>query len=250
MNIENILQQQSGQMISLEAVRPDVMRLYAPFFHEDGDMMSIYLESNKDNGKIRIRDFGNTLMRVAYTFDIDTSNKQSILSDIVTSNYGTMNDGEIIIDTDIDNVFNSILQYSQLIAKVSNIDILRNEVIKSLFYENLNDFMFDAFKKYNIVEKYTPTKDKELVVDYQLPSEKPLYIFGVNKDTKASKVVISCLTFQKQHIPFRSLIIHENFNSLTAFNRNQITNAADKQFASLDDFRAEGIEYVERELAS
>lgn len=250
MDILNILQRQFGQLVSLELIKPNIMRVYAPFFHEDGDMISMYLDINESTGNIRIRDFGNTLMRVSYTFDIDSVNKQNILSNIVKSNYGTLDDGELVIDADMDNLANAIFQYSQLVAKVSNIDILRNEVVKSLFYDHLNDFIFDAFKKYNVTEKFAPTNDKELVVDYHLPAAKPLYIFGVNKDTKASKVVISCLTFQKQHIPFRSLIIHEDFNGLSAFNRNQITNAADKQFASLDDFKAEGIEYVERELVS
>lgn len=251
MNISGILQEQFGKMVSLEEINSNTMRVYAPFFHEDGDMISMYLDIN-ENGKIRIRDFGNTLMRVSYTFDIDTVNKQNILTNIVNSNYGTLIDGELSIDTDVEHLSNSIFQYSQLIAKVSNIDILRNEVVKSMFYDYLDDFIFDAFKDYNVDAKFTPLADKELVVDYRLPSEgaKPIFIFGVNKDTKASKVVISCLTFQKLHIPFRSLIVHEDFNGLSVFNRNQITNAADKQFASLDDFTTDGVDYIKRELVS
>lgn len=77
-----------------------------------------------------------------------------------------------------------------------------------------------------------------------------MFIFGVNENTKASKVVISCLSFQKQKIPFRSLIVHEDFDGLSSFYRNQITNMADKQFTSLDDFRTEGLDYISRELAS
>lgn len=91
-------------------------------------------------------------------------------------------------------------------------------------------------------------------MDYHIPikteGSKPLFVFGVNENTKASKVVISCLSFQKQKIPFRSLIVHEDFDGLSSFYRDQITNMADKQFTSLDDFRAEGIDYISRELAS
>ena len=73
---------------------------------------------------------------------------------------------------------------------------------------------------------------------------------GKNENRKASKVIISCLSFQQKKIPYRSLIIHEDFEGLSSFYRNQITNAADKQFATLDDFRTGGMEYIERELAS
>ena len=82
MEIMNRLRQQFGELISLENIDPNVMRIYAPFFHEDGDMMSMYLETMPD-GTFLLRDFGNTLMRVSYTFDIDSDNKQLILNNIV-----------------------------------------------------------------------------------------------------------------------------------------------------------------------
>jgi hypothetical protein len=62
-------------------------------------------------------------------------------------------------------------------------------------------------------------------------------------------VIITCLKFQAERLPYRSLVIHENFNKLTTFYKNQITNAADKQFTSLKDFQNQGVEYIERELA-
>ena len=104
-----------------------------------------------------------------------------------------------------------------------------------------------------VESNFTPTRDRQLIVDYRLTgdhSARPLFVFGINENTKASKTVISCLNFQKQHIPFRSLIIHEDFESLSTFYRNQITNTADKQFTSLEDFKAEGFGYIDRELAS
>lgn len=237
-----------GKYAGLEPVNSNTSRLYAPFFHEDGDMYSIYLETADDT--VVIRDFGNTLMRVAYTFDIDTPNKQSILSNIVKSNSGELDDGELIIRTSLDRLSDSILQYSQLIAKVSNIDILSRETVKSLFYDYLNEFVMRSFSKLGVKERSLPTKDKQLIVDYEIPAAKPIYLFGVNDNNKASKVIISCLTYQKKQMPFRSVVIHEDFDTLSSFYRNQITNAADKQFTSLDDFRSEGPAYVERERAS
>ena len=153
----------------------------------------------------------------------------------------------------MENLVQSIFQFTQLVAKVSNIDILRRETVKSLFFENLADCILSNAKKYAVESNFTPTRDRQLIVDYRLTgdhSARPLFVFGINENTKASKTVISCLNFQKQHIPFRSLIIHEDFESLSTFYRNQITNTADKQFTSLEDFKAEGFGYIDRELAS
>lgn len=251
MNLVDRLRSDFGELVSLEEVSPGIMRIYAPFFHEDGDMVSMYLELRQDKTMI-IRDFGNTLMRISYTFELDSQNKLNVLSNIVKSNYGQLEDGELLLETTFERLPQDIFQFSQLVAKVSSIDLLRRETIRSLFFENLNEFITGQLKQYHFIQNYLPTKDKQLIVDYQIPAPsgamKPLFIFGVNENTKASKVVISCLSFQKQRIPFRSLIIHEDFGSLSSFNRNQITNTADKQYTSLDDFKAEGLDYIEREL--
>lgn len=246
--LESLLKEQFGRQIALEEVSRNVYRVYAPFFHEDGDMYSIYLD--EEENRILIRDFGNTLLRVSYAFDFDTPKKREILQNLVKSNYGSLTDGELSIETTIDMLPSAFFQFTQLVSKVSSMDILRREVVKSLFYENLDTFISSELKEFQIQKDYRPTRDNELVVDYYIPANKPLYLFGVNENTKASKTVISCLTFQKQRLSFRSLIIHENFNELSSFNRNQLTNAADKQYTSLEDFKSEGKDYINRETAS
>jgi hypothetical protein len=151
--------------------------------------------------------------------------------------------------SDLANLPSAIFSFSQLVAKVSCIDLLRRDVVRSLFFDDLRDFMHSAFSEYAIQEKAIPTADRQLIVDYLLPSKRPFYLFGVNEDAKASRVVISCLNFQKANLPFRSVIVHESPDALSRFNRNQLMNAADKQFSSLDDFRQDGKNYILRETA-
>jgi len=53
--------------------------------------------------------------------------------------------------------------------------------------------------------------------------------------------------FQKEKIPFTSVIIQENMDALTRKDQALLTNIIDKQFSSFDAF-SENIEgYVERE---
>jgi hypothetical protein len=237
-----------GRQASVERINSRAHRLYVPFFHEDGDMFSIYIES--DANSLVLRDYGNTVMRVSYTFDLDTRNKQNVLRNIVTRNDGEFDDGELIMHTNVDELAEAIFRYGQIISKVSNIDILSRETVRTLFYDYLAEFVSTNLTKYDVKEKTTPLSDRELIVDYEIPNVKPLYIFGVNNNAKASRVVISCLQFQQKKIPFRSIVVHENFEDLSRFNRGQITNAADKQFTTLEEFKGHGVELIERELAS
>lgn len=245
------LQNQFAKQISIEEVSPNLYRLYVPFFHSDGDMFSIYLTIEDNGNKIIFHDLGNTLMRISYTFNISSESKKRILSDIVKSNYGTLsNEGELIVESSPKNISQAFFQYTQLISKVSTIDILRNEVVRSLFYENLNTFMDNTFKRYDFKKNTTPiASDKQIKVDYEIPSRKPLYIFGVNDDFKASKVIIICFALQKQNVPFQSIVVHDNIESLNKFNRKQLTSAADKQFSTLNDFTNTGKTYIEHQLA-
>ena len=248
MEITSMLQNQFGTNIGIEEVSPSVFRIYAPFFHEDGDMLSMYLDLTSSN--MIIRDFGNTLMRVAYTFDFESENKRRILNDIVRGYGGALNNDEICLSAVESNLVLAINRFSQLVSKVSNINILQRELVKSLFYEYLDDFVTKGLSnKYEITKRFTPSSDKSLMVDYVINAQKPIYMFGVNSDSKASKVIISCLSFQREKIPFRSLVVHENSEGLSEFNRRQIINAADKQFDSFESFRGEGLAYLEREIA-
>ena len=46
-----------------------------------------------------------------------------------------------------------------------------------------------------------------------------------------------------------SVVVHENFESLTSGDRKIITNVVDKQFTDLDDFQKIGSEHLRREVA-
>ena len=74
-------------------------------------------------------------------------------------------------------------------------------------------------------------------------------MFGVKDDTKSRLSTISCLEFQRDRIPFKSIAVHEDFEALSKKDRKRITSAVDKQFVDLDDFKSHGEAYLIREAA-
>jgi len=246
MSITDNLAQTFGKSFSLERVDNNTQRLYAPIFHEDGDMYSIYLETTPDG--LILRDYGETLMHLDYTFPIDTDNKRKVLSRIVASLGADYDDGELSIRTVADNLTSAVFAYAQLVSKVSNIDILSRETNRSLFFDNLRKYMLNEITGLNIKDRYSPTGDPDYLVDFCIEAERPLYLFGVDSDTKASRVVITCLNFRNLGVDFRSVVVHEEFEALSRYSRRQITNVSDKQFTALSDFTSEAPRFIAREV--
>jgi|GEM_PF-4943782 len=63
----------------------------------------------------------------------------------------------------------------------------------------------------------------------------------------AELTTISCLEFIRHKLPFRSIVVHEDFDALPRKDRSRLTSACDKQFTSLDDFRSGARQFLERE---
>lgn len=248
MDYLELLRSQFNNRVRLTEKRPNVLQLEAPLYHEDGDMMDIFIELPRNGGRVRVCDFGMTLMRLSYSFDIDTPNKERILNRILVENQVTETDGNLCIETTPDSLYPAILQFAQVVGKVSNMQLYRREVVQSLFYEMLQEFVEENLTLYTPVRSVFPIPERDdLEVDWQftLPS-KPVYMFGVKDSAKARLVTIACLEFEKARLPFTSMVVHEDFDGLPRKDRSRITSAVDKQFISLDDVRENALGYLER----
>ena len=250
MGLESLRQQFNGHVAFRER-RPGVLQVLAPLFHEDGDMVDIFLDE-PPNGteKIRVTDHGMTLMRLTYSYDLDTENKQRIFNRILSENRIQEHDGRLFIETEPDRLYPAILHFAQTVAKVCRMQFFKREVIRSLFYEQLAEFIEERLAEYNPRPHAVPILDHdEYEVDYQFDAgPRPLYLFGVKDNDKARLATISCLEFLRRRLPFKSVMVHQDFEGgITKKDRIRITSAADKQFTSLDDFRENGPQFFERE---
>jgi hypothetical protein len=228
-----------------------VVQVLAPLFHEDGDMVDIFIDLPKPpNDSIRISDHGMTLMRLSYSYDVDTPTKRRILDRILSENGITEERGRLYVETNPEHIYPTLLQFAQTAAKVSSMQAFKREVVQSLFYETLGDFVKSCLSRFHPVEGYIPIPDRDdLEVDWKLSLPRQVFMFGVKDNAKARLAALSCLQFQMTGIPFRSVIVHEDFeNGLSKKDQSRITNAADKQFTSLSDFQANAEKYFQREM--
>lgn len=247
-----MLKEQFNHQIEFRERRPGILQLIAPLYHEDGDMVDIFLEPiNHGQERIRICDHGMTIMRLSYSFELDTPNKERIFQRILSENQIGEVNGNLFLETSAEGLYPAILQFAQVVAKVSNMQLYRREVIQSLFYELLTEFIEQNLAPYKPRPSVFPIPERDdLEVDFQFEIKPhPIFLFGVKDNTKARLATISCLEFQRAKIPFKSFVVHEDFDNLGRKDRTRITSAADKQFVSLDDFRANALQVFEREVA-
>lgn len=256
MNAIEMLREQFNAQVAVREKRDGVLQLIAPLFHEDGDMIDVFLDVSaradiSTEKKIKISDHGLTLMRLSYSFDIDTPNKQRIFSRILTESGISEANGEIFAETGPDSLYVTLLQFSQAVSKVCNMRYFKREVLASLFAELLAEFIQGELERFHPRQDVYPLPDRDdLEVDWELrPNGVPFYLFAVKDANRARLATISCLELQKRDLRFKSIAVHEDMDGLPRKDRSRLTNACDKQFTSLEEFKQNAIRYLEREVA-
>lgn len=234
--------------ISIKEKRPGVYQLLLPIYHEDGDMVDLFI-TQKDENKYTLCDFGLTLQRLSYTYDIDTENKESILQKILAENGLLEDDGNIYLDTSTDTIYTNIMHITQAFAKIGSMRYFKRESIENLFYELLDEFIVKELQEFKPQKKVLPIPNRDdLEADYSFsPNGHPIYLFGVKDVAKARLATISCLEYRMEKLNFRGWVVNEDFEKLPKKDRSRLTNTIDKQFTSLDEFKASAAAFLERE---
>lgn len=249
MNLETNILPYLNKDIRLTEKRPNILQVHAPFYHEDGDMYDIFIEPTSNPKKVRISDYGMTLLRLSYTYEVDTHTREKLLNKIISSNHFEIVDSVIFAEVDVERVYQAIMILSQIVGKVSNMKLFHRETIHNLFFEKLDEFIEENLSKYYPAKPYYPIKDSiEYEVNYCFNHrERPLYLFAVNNPSNAKLATISCLKFLNENIKFKSIIVLENLDTVSKKDLNRLLSVSDKNFPSLSDFKEHALSFFERE---
>lgn len=229
--------------------RPGNYQLIVPILHEDGDMVDIYLQDSPlGENYIRVCDFGMTLMRLSYTYEINSPTREQIFENILLNNGISNDEGNLYLDTTIKMLYESILQFAGGVQKICNMRYWSKEIIRSTFYEDLAQYTKKYLTKFEPQRNFSPLIDYEIIsVDWSLTyNNKKFYLFGVLNNDKAKNTAIALLECKKAKQSFISLVVHENMEELGRNETAYLTKNADKQYPKLDDFQETGTADIER----
>jgi hypothetical protein len=248
--IINHIKQDFNDRVAIKQKRPGIYQLLLPIYHEDGDMIDLFITPVGEN-KFALCDYGLTLQRLSYSYDIDTENKESILQKILSENSLTEQEGNICLETKPATLYTDIMHITQAYAKIGSMRYFKREVVENLFFEMLDEYIFDKLKDFNPQKKVMPIPERDdLEADYSFqPNGKPVYLFGVKDVSKARLVTLSYQAYLLQSIKYLGWVVTENFEALPRKDKLRLTNASDKQFTSLDEFRTNARSFLEKERA-
>ena len=218
--------------------RPGEFQLIIPILHEDGDMVDIYLvDSPRGEGYVRVCDFGMALMRLSYTYEVNTAARQRILEGILHNSGVHNNGGNLYLDAPRGILYESILQFAGCVQKVCNMRYWGREQVRSAFYDDLAKYVSSELSHFVPRADQSPLPEYPISVDWQLTHHRRrFYLFGVRGNNKAKNVAIALLEFQKERLPFISLVVHEDIDDLGHRERHHLTRNADRQYPALADF--------------
>jgi hypothetical protein len=192
-----------------------------------------------------------TLMRLSYHLDMDTEGRQRVLHQMLEQNSVMESDGRLYLEVEPERLYPAVLHFAQVVAKVSSLQFYKREAIQNLFYEMLTEFVEQELAGYGPRLTETPLEGHdEYEVDVVFPlATRSIYLFGVKDNSKARLATIACQAFQQKGLRFKSVAVYEDFDGIGQKDRRRLTNACDKQFASLEDFRAGAVAFLAREAA-
>ena len=118
--------------------REDGYQLIIPICHEDGDMVDIYLqESPRGEAYIRICDFGMALMRLSYSYELNTDARRRIFDDILINNHVENDEGNLYLDVPIGTLYEGVMQFAGCVQKVCNMRYWARETVRGAIRDDL-----------------------------------------------------------------------------------------------------------------
>ena len=219
--------------------RPGNHQLILPIHHEDGDMVEIYLqESPRGEEHVRICDYGLTLMRLSYTYEISTPTRQQIFDSILINNGVANEEGNLYLDAPLDKLTESIFQFAGCVQKVCNMRYWSREITRTAFYDDLGEYITTELTGFSPSADLFPLPEFPIGVDWSLTYRGTnFYLFGVHSNDKAKNVALALLEFRNASKLFISLVVHEDMEALGKKEHIYLTRNADKQYPGLVDFQ-------------
>lgn len=194
-------------------------------------------------------------MHLSYWLDeqaVESGNRKEIV-DSSLSVFGVENrDGELIIPVTEDRFGDALFNIVQALTKVTDVSFLSREIVRSTFMEDLRAFLRKQVDETRLEFDWRDQQkdpNGKYIVDCRINGMKsPLFIYGLTSEEKVSVATINLLTFDKWKIPFRSLGIYEEQESLPAKPVARFADAVGKTFSSLEGNRDRIATYLERTL--
>ncbi len=171
--------------------------------------------------------------------DIESGNRQEIIQGALSSFSVENREGEFVIPVSEGHFGDALFSFVQALSKVTDVSFLSRERVRSTFIEDFKAFLRSEVSEERVSFDWTdPNHDPkgQYPVDCRVNGNirRPLFIYALPNENRVKDATINLLQFENWGIPFQSLGIFEDYETVNRRVLARFTNVCDKVFPGLE----------------
>ena len=229
-------------------------RVFTPFQFDDGDHITIVLK--REGSRWLLSDEAHTYMHLTYDVDekdFHKGTRQKIISNALSTFQIEDRNGELVLYVPDERYGDALYSFVQAILKISDVSYLSRERIRSTFREDIRALLSESVPEKQLAFDW---KDVErdprgnYTIECRINSmPRPLFVQALVSDGATRDATIVLLQFEKWGVPFRSLAIFEDQETISRRVLARYSDVCEKQFSSLTSNRDRITYFLEDSIA-